>query len=57
MSGADENSYILEIEIVDCFTCASHSEPRETGAKSTKRLHPILRTASQHRCQNFSRAK
>ena len=41
MPGADENSYILEIGITDCFTCASHSKPRETSAKGTKRLTPF----------------
>lgn len=41
MPGADENSYILEIGIMECFTCASHSKPRETSAKGTKRLTPF----------------
>ena len=41
MPGADENSYILEIGIMECFTCASHSKPRETSTKGTKRLTPF----------------
>ena len=52
MPGTDENSYIVEIRIMDCFTCASHYERQRRKAS-----HPILRTASQHRCQNFARAK
>ena len=39
--GADENSYILEIGVMDCLTCASHSKPRETSARGTKRLTPF----------------
>lgn len=42
MSGADENSYILEIEIVDCFTCASHSEPRERAPKAQSASTPFF---------------
>ena len=57
MPRADENSCILEIGIVDCFTRASHFKPLETSSKGTKRLLPILRTTSQHLCQKFVRAK
>ena len=41
MPGADENSYILEIGIMDCFTCASHSKPWEMSIEGTKRLTPF----------------
>lgn len=41
MPGVDENSHILEMRITDCFTCASHSKPRETNGKGTKRLTPF----------------